>query len=280
MIAGLIAGAAVLLLLGTYVFSVKGHRNKKAVRPFYLYRFAHRGLHGSIVPENSFTAFANAVQNGYGAELDVHLTADGHLAVMHDNSLIRTTGIDRRVCDMTRDELKAINFNGSLERIPMLDEVLPLFDDNTALIVELKAENGNAAALCKATCELLDKHRGLYAVESFDPRCLMWLKKHRPDIVRGQLSQNFFKTREVSFPLRVILTSLCLNIITKPHFMAYNFEHRKDVPFRLAKSLWKTPVFFWTLRSKDSVRLAEQEGGIAIFEEEQKEVTTDGNDLG
>jgi len=281
MIALIIAGAALLLLLGLYIVSLKGHKNRKtAMKPFFIYRFAHRGLHGAIVPENSLTAFDKAVQNGYGAELDVHLTADGHLAVMHDSSLLRTAGVDRRVCDMTRDELKTVTLNGSLESVPMLDEVLPLFDDNPPLIVELKAENGNAAALCKATCDMLDRYRGLYAVESFDPRCLMWLKKHRPDIIRGQLCQNFFKTKEVSLPLRIILTSLCLNLVTKPHFIAYRFEHRRDIPFRLTKSLWKTPVLYWTLRSKDDIRLAEQDGGAAIFEEQQKDVTTHGNDLG
>lgn len=274
-----IAGAVVLLLL-LYLVSVKGNRDKNAVKPFFIYRFAHRGLHNHVIPENSMTAFEKAVQNGYGAELDVHLTADGHLAVFHDNTLTRMAKADSRVCDLTRADLKEIHLAGTMETIPMLDEVLPLFDNNPPLIVELKTDRGNAAELCEKTCAMLDRYNGLYAVESFDPRCLMWLKKHRPDIVRGQLSQNFFKTKDVSFPLRVVLTSLCLNLLTKPHFIAYNFEHKNDVPFRLAKSFWKTPVIYWTLRSKEDILAAEKDSGAAIFEDQKKEVTVHGNDLG
>ena len=54
--------------------------------------YAHRGLHDKEVgsPENSLAAFKEAVESGYGAELDVHLLKDGNLAVIHDSSLFRT----------------------------------------------------------------------------------------------------------------------------------------------------------------------------------------------
>ena len=53
--------------------------------------------------------------------------------------------------------------------------MLPLFTDRAPLIVELKAERGNAEALAAAASRVLKKYKGAYCVESFDPRCLMWL---------------------------------------------------------------------------------------------------------
>lgn len=59
---------------------------------FINYRIAHRGLHGDGVCENSLEAFRRAIEAGYGIELDVHLTADGKLCVIHDCYLSRMTG--------------------------------------------------------------------------------------------------------------------------------------------------------------------------------------------
>lgn len=67
--------------------------------------YAHRGLHGGDVPENSLAAFSRAVEAGYGIELDVQLTRDGFLVVHHDASLKRVCGADLRICDITFEEL-------------------------------------------------------------------------------------------------------------------------------------------------------------------------------
>jgi glycerophosphoryl diester phosphodiesterase len=79
------------------------------------------------------------------------------------------------------------------QTIPEFTQVLELFAGKAPLIVELKAANNNHAALCEAACKLLDQYEGPFCVESFDPRCVLWLKKHRPDIIRGQLVEDFTK---------------------------------------------------------------------------------------
>ncbi len=264
MIVGIIA-AVLLVLAALYVFALKGGGRKDAMRPFHEFGYAHRGLHGNGVPENSRKAFTLAASHGFGAELDVHLTADGHLAVVHDNTLMRVAGDDRRVCEMTRDELAAVTLEGTSETVPMLDEILPLFE-KTPLIIELKAERGNHAALCEAVCAMLNGHKGTFVIESFDPRCLLWLKKHRPDILRGQLSQNFFKGNDVAWPLKCVLTSLVLNAVTRPDFVAYNRDHRSDIPFRLYRSLWKGDIAWWTVRGKDAIADAKTDDAMIIFE--------------
>lgn len=258
----ILAGLALL-----YLLSLKGRTGHPALPTLKAALYAHRGLHGDGRPENSLAAFCAAVNSGCGAELDVHLSRDGVPVVIHDSSLARTAGVDRRVNDMTADELLQCTLENTSERIPLFEEVLSLFDGKTPLIIELKTDRGNHAALCEAVCALLDKYHGPYAIESFDPRCLLWLKKHRPAIVRGQLCQNFFKSRDVAFFLRGILTSLCMNILTRPDFIAYRYEHRRDLPFTLCRRLWHITAVYWTLRDKKALDDALDDSAMVIFED-------------
>ena len=90
-----------------------------------MYDYAHRGLHDAAagVPENSLAAFRKAVENGYGMELDVHLTRDGKLAVIHDSNLERVCGAEGRVEDLTWEELQNFRLLGTEEKIPSLSQV-------------------------------------------------------------------------------------------------------------------------------------------------------------
>ena len=94
--------APVLLLIW---FVLHGRRGGPGWERLAGKRYAHRGLHGSGVPENSLWAFRRAAEAGYGAELDVHLTADGHLAVVHDSNLSRMCGVEAKVEDLTAAQL-------------------------------------------------------------------------------------------------------------------------------------------------------------------------------
>ena len=70
--------------------------------------FAHRGLHGGEMPENSMAAFLAAVGHGYGIETDVRFTKDKRLILFHDDSLLRMTGDGRQVLDCTYAELSTL----------------------------------------------------------------------------------------------------------------------------------------------------------------------------
>lgn len=76
-----------------------------------------------------------------------------------------------------------------------MEQVLEIFQDRAPLIVELKTSGNNYAALTKAAVACLDQFRIDYCLESFDPRVLLWLRKNRPELLRGQLTQNFGSTR-------------------------------------------------------------------------------------
>ena len=125
-------------------------------------RFAHRGLHdpGLGIPENSMAAFRRAVEHGFGAELDVHLMADGGLAVVHDSDLTRVCGKKVYIEDLTAAELADCPLMGTGETIPLFREVLELFEGKTPLIVELKVERGNAHALTDAVMAAMEGWNG------------------------------------------------------------------------------------------------------------------------
>lgn len=237
------------------------------------YRYAHRGLHDQTrgVPENSLAAFARAIDAGFPSELDVHLLADGALAVFHDSDLRRMTGRDGEIEDLTAAQLPDCLLGGTTESIPELRDVLELYNVvRLPLLVELKSSRGNHNALAKRTMEELDRFHVPYMIESFDPRCLLWLKRNRPDVVRGQLAQDFLRASEFSTgkgrASDALLTSMALNARTKPQFVAYRYEHRDCASLRAVKALGRTEVFYWTIRSRADMEAAEAEGAQVIFE--------------
>lgn len=255
-----------LAALGAW-FVVHGRRGAPGWQALPGTRYAHRGLHGPGVPENSLPAFRAAAEAGYGAELDVHLTADGRLAVFHDGTLARMCGVEGTVEEFSSQVLRELRLAGTTETIPFLEEVVPLFAGGPGgLIVELKSAGGNHAALAEATLRCLDGFSVPYCVESFDPRCLMWLRRHRPEVLRGQLMQNFLKRPEgLSLWNRLALTGLFYNAAARPDFVAVRFEDRFLPAVRLCRALGVREAL-WTLRTAQELETAEQEGAMAIFE--------------
>jgi len=234
-------------------------------------RFAHRGLHnwGEGIPENSMAAFRRAVSHGFGAELDVHLMADGNLAVVHDSNLNRVCGVSVCVEDLTAEDLKDYPLTGTQERIPLLRDVLALFEGKTPLIIELKVERDNATALTDAVMAALEGWNGTCCLESFHPAALLRLKEKYPHVLRGQLSENFLRDSEVgnlSFPVRFLLTNLLTTAATRPDFIAYKWQDRGNASLRLMKALYGVHEVGWTVRDRDTMEMLDGAGATSIFE--------------
>ena len=262
-----VLGGLVLLAL-LYVLSTMCRKGHKGLENLRGWSYAHRGLHGGGVPENSMAAFRAALVGGYGIELDLHLMKDGKLAVFHDNTLDRTTGKSGKLEDLTEEDLIHYPLEGTDEQIPLFSQVLELYDGKAPLIVELKPVGGNHAALTKAACDMLDAYHGAYCLESFDPRCVQWLKKNRPDLIRGQLTENFVANKKSPLPLVVkfLMTHQMMNFLTKPDFVAYRFDDRKTLSNLLARKLWGAQGVTWTLKTPEAHAAAMEEGWIPIFE--------------
>ena len=263
-----IISSIVMIPLVLYLLALMGRRKHPGLKKLKGFLYAHRGLHGNGVPENSMAAFRLAAEKGFGSELDIHLMKDGNLAVIHDSSLKRTADADVTIEELTAKDLPHYFLEGNKENIPLFQEVLNLYAGRAPLIVELKAVGNNYPQLCQAACTMLDSYPGAYCVESFDPRCTAWLKKNRPDIIRGQLAENFLLAKNMPAPwiLRMALTCHLLNFLIRPDFIAYKFADRKRLGTALCRRLWGIQGVAWTLRSKEDLEQAAKEGWIPIFE--------------
>ena len=151
-----------LILVILYLFAIRCRSGHPGLKDLQGWSYAHRGLHGNGVPENSMAAFRASLEKGYGIELDVHLLKDGNLAVIHDSLLNRTTGQPGHVEDLTTEQLKDYRLEGTDETIPEFMDVLTLYNGKAPLIVELKPENGNQAALTEAVCKPTQNSRVVF----------------------------------------------------------------------------------------------------------------------
>ncbi|MBQ8600662.1 MAG: glycerophosphodiester phosphodiesterase [Clostridia bacterium] len=263
----LILLAAVALLL---LFMIAPRLTHPAqMRGLQKARFAHRGLHNIKigVPENSMLAFSLAVKEGFGIELDVHLSKDGKLVVEHDDTLQRTAGVPLVIekCDWT--EIKDLTLEGTEEKLPLLTDVFKLVNGKVPLLIEMKAVGSNQKALAEAVVRALETYQGPYCVESFDPRALYWLRKFAPDIVRGQLAGNVNKKKRTVHPaVNFALSNLLVNVLSRPDFVAYNYKDRRNISFRLCRTLYRPPVFFWTVKTAEGENIAADAKATPIFE--------------
>lgn len=259
--------AILFLLIGLYLFCLCGRTGHPHIASLRQWNYAHRGLHDANLPENSMGAFRAALDAGYGIELDIHLLKDGNLAVIHDSTLERVTGVKGKIEDLTTEQLSDYALCGTQETIPQFQQVLDLYAGKAPLIVELKCVDGNHAALCAAACKMLDSYNGLYCMESFDPRAVAWLRKNRPDICRGQLSENWMgKKLAVPAILKWAMTYHISNLYTRPDFIAYKYSDRKAFGTDICRKLLGLQGVSWTIRTREEYDIAVAEGWIPIFE--------------
>ncbi len=224
---------------------------------------AHRGFHSQTAPENSMLSFKLSREQGYGIELDVRLIADGTPIVFHDDTLKRMTGQDGYVINVKDvKELKTFKLNNSEETIPTLEEVLTEFGGNTPILIELKDYNIKSD-LEQKVYELISKHKGDYAVMSFNPYSVRWFKRFAPEVVRGILSSSF-KNEKISFVKKFMLSKAnFIKKIADPQFIAYKWD---EVPNRYVKKFKELPLLVWAVNTQSDYMKVAQHCDNIIFE--------------
>lgn len=159
---------------------------------------AHRGF-SAVAPENTMAAFRKAIEVGADMfELDVLLSKDGHVVVIHDDTLERTTDGEGPVAARTLEELRALDagswFNSTFagEGIPTLAETLELARGRILVNIEIKTE----AVTDEAHGGIVDKTLGLVrrlammdqtVISSFDPRALAHARELEPGVKTASL---------------------------------------------------------------------------------------------
>lgn len=258
-----------IILIGLYLWSIKPRslRKKEVWKQLEQVEYAHRGFFDNKkeYPENSLPAFQRAVDAGFGIELDVQMTTDGTLVVFHDATLSRMCHINKMLTDMSFEECQQYTLKKSNEKIPTFEQVLKVVDGKVPLIVEIKSE-GKPIETVEKTCQMLDTYKGMYVMESFHPGVVYWLKKHRKDIIRGQLSEDYSNNENFNHITRSILTNCMLNGITKPDFVAYDFRCRHFTTFQLMCKLFKFEKVCWTIKDSLQLEMAHEQFNICIFD--------------
>lgn len=162
--------------------------------------FAHRGA-SAHAPENTLAAFELALaQHADAIELDVKLSSDGQVVVIHDPTVDRTTGSQGRVKDLSLTQLRALDagrffserFSG--EKIPTLEEVFETVGRRTFINVELTNYNTPRDTLVETVCMLVKKFNLQKSVmfSSFLPSNLSKARAYLPGVPRGLLAFNGF----------------------------------------------------------------------------------------
>lgn len=171
---------------------------------------AHRGA-STEAPENTMAAFQKAIDDMADyIELDVQLTNNGEVIVMHDSNAYRTTGVDANIVNMTYKEVKTLDAGSWFsdeyvgENVPSLKEVLELTQGKIKLNIELKpADNGTA--LAKNTVRLIEKYNMVNdcVITSFSESALKAVKTYNQEIKVGYILSaaygDFYDMKNVDF---------------------------------------------------------------------------------
>jgi hypothetical protein len=134
------------------------------------------------------------------------------------------------------------------------------------LIVELKVHQGDDLSVCEKAQEILDDYKGLYCVESFHPFAMVWYRRNRPQIRRGQLSLDYLKERSHGLVMDFLLHNLLFNFITKPSFIAYRHEDKKGISIWLSKSIYRCCMVAYTVMTPEEYYKNSPFSHLQIFE--------------
>lgn len=252
-----------------YLFMIMPRMTKRSrMKPFLGTHWAHRGLHciEKGIPENSMKAFKMAVKEGFGIELDVHLTKDKRLVVFHDDTLERICQKKGKVEEIPYAELEKCYLSGTSEKIPLFSEVLRYVNGRVPLLIEVKLP-GRDTAICAKLAEELGEYKGAFLVQSFNCLVLGWMRRHHADILRGQLSSNLVKSDKAPhYLLRFFVKYLLSDCYSRPDFISYKLQDSRNVSLWLLQHLFLVPVAVWTIHTGQEMEQAMQQFDMYIFE--------------
>src|SRR6202011_3876830 len=147
---------------------------------------AHRGLHDSVrgVIENMPAAAQDAVAGDFAIECDIQLSADGEAMVHHDDALGRLTEGAGALLGMTSEELKAVRFKETAERMMSLADLCALVKGRVPIIIEVKSHFDGDRKLVRRMAQVLGAYSGPVAGMSFDPDQVQALREAMPELPR------------------------------------------------------------------------------------------------
>ena len=165
------------------------------------------------------------------------------------------------------DQVSQITLTGQAESLVVVDK------DGNTLMNAISWMDERSVEECKVLAEQftpaeIEVVTGQMAVLPTWPATkILWLKKHRPELIRGQLAENFFRTgSKMAFILKLLMSWQLTHFLTLPDFVAFKYRDRKNLGTFLSRKLWGAQGVSWTLKTQAELDTAETEGWIPIFE--------------
>lgn len=219
----------------------------------------HRGF-SAQAPENTLAAFREGMKYAGIIELDVHLTKDDSVVVIHDNKVDRTTNGKGAIAELTYAQIASMDagswfaqeFAG--EKVPTLSQVLDLVQGKCMVLIELKwPEEGNYEQLVTRVVDVIRNHRaeGWTIIQSFEYTYLEELHRMAPDITYYQLLYG-----TLSWPRSYFSREFHLGrypIIEGIAGMAVNYKYLSPTMVASLKAK-KLKVIAWTVNDSEDIR--------------------------
>jgi glycerophosphoryl diester phosphodiesterase len=232
---------------------------------------AHRGLHdranGRI--ENSLSAAAAAMAQGFAIECDVQITSDGEAVVFHDFTLDRLTAGQGRVDAAPARRVTDLALAATDDRIATLADFLAAIGGRTPLICEIKSRFDGDFRLAGRVAEIVDRYEGPAALKSFDPAVIAHLRARGTRCPLGIVAEAHYddpEWAELSVAQRFALANALHYRETQPDFLSYavtDLPHA--VPF-LCRNGIGMPVMTWTVRTPEQRAIAAEHADQIVFE--------------
>lgn len=220
---------------------------------------AHRGLWDENAPENTKTAFQQAIDNGYAIEIDVQMTLDRVLVVVHDDNMQRIFGIDKDIRDLNYSDIKDLTPFGKNDKIMTLKEFLAFVDGKTPILLEVKP--AKQKGIEELILETLKDYKGEIAIQSFNPLIIKNFGKLTSDYKLGVICSREEWTY-VKWIIRKMLQALAFRFFVKFDFLSVRAT---DIA-KYGKKILKYPLISWTIRNEEDLKCAEKYALNIIFE--------------
>lgn len=244
------------------------------MKPWYCHRpIAHRGLfdHAAkeIVPENSLSAFGQALLHDFPIELDVRLSSDLVPMVFHDNSLLRLTGVQGTFSTLSERQVKKLQLLRTRESVSSLKEVFELVQGRVPILLELKGDQpkkqlvSSADSLKNLVNDYWSKYPDTLALQSFHPFIVRDFSRYFNKVPLGLLLYDYKDAELSNWQKFLAKHNFLTPLLSRCQFIAVDKDYLRSPFIQILKKHY--PLIVWTIRNIQERHMAEASGAQNII---------------
>lgn len=229
----------------------------------------HRGLHdqNKLVYENSRSAFDAAIRLGLPIECDIQCSQDGKAVVFHDNEMDRLTAKTGPINALTLDEISKIELGETQDQIQSFSDFLKQVDAQVPILIEIKDQSGELGqrigGFVDDIIECIHSYTGIYAIMSFNPYPIAYLRETLPNACLGLVTDNFLAPEWSHVPRD---RAERLNDIQEIPTLEIDFISHNWKDLERVKNV-RVPKLCWTVKSAEDETVARKIADNITFEQ-------------